>query len=196
MILQGCLRLTISCSLNCAWEMEVTTKLGLCKLNLELIIEEETSANLPLNVRIILSDPLSDGSSFYVSCVYNHCHSKNLNCRSMMGLTSQFSCFYDSFSFYCVSYSLMTILSMIYLMMSLMMMVLGPGYLVRALFHFLKIPLVVSVDYFHLVESLEYFHLVESLEYFHLVESTEYFHLIESNLAKSNIVKSNLVESI
>ena len=59
------------------------------------------------------------------------------------------------------------------------MMVLGPGYLVRARFHFLKILLVVSLDYFHLVESLEYFHLVESLEYFHLAESMEYFHPVE-----------------
>ena len=47
-------------------------------------------------------------------------------------------------------------------------------------FHFLKIPLVLSVDYFNLVESLEYSHLVESMEYFHLsesniVESIEYF---------------------
>ena len=50
-------------------------------------------------------------------------------------------------------------------------MVLGLVYLVRALFQFLTIPLVVSVDYFHLVESLEYFHLVHSVEYFHLVES-------------------------
>ena len=67
------------------------------------------------------------------------------------------------------------------------MMVLSPGYLVHALFHFLEIPLVVSVDYFHLFESLEYFHLVESMEYSHLVMS---------NLVKSNIVESNLVESI
>ena len=90
MILQGCLRLTIYCSLNCAWEMEVTTKLGLCKLNLELVSEEEASETFSLNGHIILSDPLSDGSSFYVSCVYNHCHSTILNCCSMMGLTSQF----------------------------------------------------------------------------------------------------------
>ena len=89
-----------------------------------------------------------------------------------MVLTSNPSCFYDDFSFYCVYFSLMT---------NLMMMVLGPGHLVRAIFHFsLKILLVISVDYFHLVESLEYFHLVESLVYFHLVELMEYFDLVES----------------
>ena len=65
------------------------------------------------------------------------------------------------------------------------MMVMGPVYLVRALFHFLEVPLVVSLDNFYLVDSLEYFHLVESLEYFHLVESIEYFHLVESNLVES-----------
>ena len=68
---------------------------------------------------------------------------------------------------------------MISSMTSLAMMVLGLGYLVRALFYFLKIPLVVSVNYFHLVESMEYFHLAESFEYFHLVKS---------NLADSNFV--------
>ena len=69
---------------------------------------------------------------------------------------------------------------MISLMTSMTMMVLSPGYLVRFLFHYLTIMLVVSVDYFRLVESLKYFHLVESLEYFHLVKSLEYFHLVDS----------------
>ena len=79
---------------------------------------------------------------------------------------------------------------MVSLMTSLTMMVLGPGYLVRALFHFLKFLLFVSVDFFNLVESLEYFYLVESLEYFNLVESMEYFHLVESNIVESNLVES------
>ena len=70
------------------------------------------------------------------------------------------------------------------------MMILGPVYMVRALSHFLEIPLVMSADYFHLVKSLEYFHLVESLEYFHLVESMGYFQLVKSNLVKSNFVES------
>ena len=78
-----------------------------------------------------------------------------------MGLTSHISCFYNDFSSYRVSFSLVV---------SVAMMVLGLGYLVRVLFNSLKIPLVVSVDYFHLVESLEYFDLVESIEYFDLVE--------------------------
>ena len=72
------------------------------------------------------------------------------------------------------------ILTMISLMTSLTIVVLGPGYLVRAIFHFLKNPLVVSVDYFHLVEWMEYFDLVESFEYFDLVESFEYFDMVES----------------
>ena len=63
-------------------------------------------------------------------------------------------------------------------MTSLTMMVLVLGYLVRALFRFLKILSVVAVDYFHLVEPLEY--LVESLEYFYLVNSMEYSYLVES----------------
>ena len=79
---------------------------------------------------------------------------------------------------------------MISSMTSLTTMVLGPGYLVRAIFHFLKIPLVVSVEYFNLVESLEYFNLVKSLEYFNLVESMEYFHPVESNPVESNLVES------
>ena len=60
----------------------------------------------------------------------------------------------------------MKTLTMISLITSLTMMVLGLGYLVRALFYFLKIPLVVSVNYIYLVESMEYFQLVESFEYF------------------------------
>ena len=62
------------------------------------------------------------------------------------------------------------------------MMVVDPGHLVRALFHFpLKIPLVVSVEIFPLVMSVEYFQeiesqnmLVVSVEYFLLVMSVEY----------------------
>ena len=105
------------------------------------------SATLPLNVRIILSDPLFDGSSFYVACVCNHCHQTNQNRRSMIGLTSHISCVYDAFSSYRISFSSIT---------SLRMMVLGLGHLVCAIFHFpLKILLVVSVKLFQLVMSVE-----------------------------------------
>ena len=104
---------------------------------------------------------------FYVSCVCNHFHWTSLNHRSKMVLTIHLSCSYDAFYFYRVYFSLMTSLTIISLMTSLTMMILGPGYLVRAIFHYLKILLVMSVDYFHLVESLEIFHLVKSLEYFH-----------------------------
>ena len=53
------------------------------------------------------------------------------------------------------------------------MMVLGPGYLVRAIFHYLKFQLVVSVNYFLLIESMEYFHLVDSKENSSLTRPTE-----------------------
>ena len=103
---------------------------------------------------------------FYFACVCNHCHWTSQNRRSKMGLTSHLSCFHDAFYSYRVSFSLMTIMMMISLMTILTMIFMGPVYLVSALFHFLKIPFVVSMDYFHLVESLEYFHLFESIGIF------------------------------
>ena len=51
----------------------------------------------------------------------------NQNCRLIMGLTSNLSCVYDTFSSYRVCF---------YLIMSLKMMGLGPGHLVLSLFHF------------------------------------------------------------
>ena len=102
-------------------------------------------------MRIILSDTFSDGSSFYVACVCNHYDCMSHNCRSKMSLTNHFPCFYDAFYFNCVSFSAMTSLTMIFSMKSLTMMVIGPSYLVNALFHFLKIPLVLSVESSHLV---------------------------------------------
>ena len=68
-----------------------------------------------------------------------------------MGLMSHPSCVYDAFSSCRVSFSLMT---------SLTLMGLDPGHLVYALFHFLEIPLVVSVAQIPLVMSVEYFLLV------------------------------------
>ena len=85
---------------------------------------------------------------FYVACVFNHCHWLSKNCRLNIGLKSHFYCFYKTFSFYCISFTLMTSMTMISSKTSLTMMVVGPGYLVRALFCFLKIPLVVSVGFF------------------------------------------------
>ena len=68
----------------------------------------------------------------------------------MMGLTSHLSFVYYAFSSYCVSFSLMT---------SLTMMGLGLGHLVPSLFHFpLENPLVMSVSQVgKLVESQKYF---------------------------------------
>ena len=85
-----------------------------------------------------LSDPFSDSSSSYVVYIYNHYHSMNQNSRLMMGLTSRLYYVYDDFSSYCVfNYSVM----------SLTMMGLTPGLLVRALFYFtLEITLGVSVE--------------------------------------------------
>ena len=52
------------------------------------------SATFPLNVRIILSDPFSDGSSFYVDCFCNHCRRKNHNCLTI-NLMRHASCVYN-----------------------------------------------------------------------------------------------------
>ena len=59
-----------------------------------------------------------------------------------MGMPSHLSYAYDTFSSYRVSFSLISIMTKMSLMTSLTMMVLGPGYLVRALFLFFEI----SVD--------------------------------------------------
>ena len=62
--------------------------------------------------------------------------------------------------------------------MSLTMMVLGPGHLVCALFHFpLKTPFVLSVSQIPLVVSVDYLSLVVLVEYFQLVVSQKYFSL-------------------
>ena len=105
------------------------------------------SETLRLNVRIILSDPFSGGSSFCVACICNYCHRTNQNCRLTMGLMSHLSYAYDDFDFYRVSFSLVA---------SLTMMVLGPGHLVRALFRFpLNILLVMTVAQNPLVVSVD-----------------------------------------
>ena len=68
-----------------------------------------------------------------------------------MGLTSHISDAYDTFSSYCVSYSLILSLMKMSLMTSLKMMVLGPGSPpVRAFLNFLNYPLIVLVD-FHVI---------------------------------------------
>ena len=96
-----------------------------------------SSETLLLNVHIILWGPFSGCSSSYVVCVYNHYCRMNQNCCLTMDMTSHLSCLSDDFYFCRVSFSLV---------MSLIMMGLGPGHLVRALLHFaLTIPLVVSV---------------------------------------------------
>ena len=96
-----------------------------------------------------------------------------------MGLTSHLSFVYDAFSCYCLSFSMMTILTI---------MVLGPGHLVHDIFHFaLAVPLIKSVKYFLLVVSVKYFQLIESqnplvvsVDYFTLVVSVDYFQLVET----------------
>ena len=117
-----------------------------------------------------LLDPLSNRFPSYVACVCNHCSWMNQNRRLMMDLMSHLSCVYNAFSSYRVYFSLIT---------SLTMMGLGPGNMVRTLFHFpLKNPLVVSVAQLgKLVESHKYFpKLVESHKYFpNLVDSHKYF---------------------
>ena len=115
------------------------------------------SATFPLNVRIILSDPFSGRSSSYVVCVYNHFRRMNQN-RLTMGLTSHLYCLSDALSSYHVSFNLIYLnwchlTNYISSTMSLTMMGMDPGLLVRALFYFtlantlvlLENPLVVSV---------------------------------------------------
>ena len=72
----------------------------------------------------------------------------------MMGLTSHISCFHNTFSSYRISFSFMT---------SLKIMVLGPGHLVRAIFHSLTYPLVVSVAKILFVLSVAQITLVVSV---------------------------------
>ena len=57
------------------------------------------SATFPSNVCIIGADHFPDLFSSNVVCVCNHCFWTNQNCRSMMGLTSHLSCFYNAFLF-------------------------------------------------------------------------------------------------
>ena len=57
------------------------------------------SATFPLNVRIIWSYTFSDGPSFYVACVCNHCHWTSQNRCSMIGLTSNLFFVYNGFNF-------------------------------------------------------------------------------------------------
>ena len=56
-----------------------------------------------------------------------------------MGLTSHLSYAYDAFSSYNVSFSLILSLTKMSLMTSLTMMVLGLGYLIRAIFLFFEV---------------------------------------------------------
>ena len=57
-IILGCLGLTISWSLNCAWETEVNTKLGLCKLNIDLVSEVEASLGVALSLSVPIMFPV------------------------------------------------------------------------------------------------------------------------------------------
>ena len=108
-------------------------------------------ATFPLNTRIILLDPFSDGSSFYVVCICNNYCRANQNRLSVMGLTSHISCLSDALPSYRVSFSFLYwncyySTNYISLMMILTMMGLELGPLVNALFYVvLIIPLVVSV---------------------------------------------------
>ena len=56
-ILPGCLGLIIFWSLNCAGETEVTTNLGLYRLNMDFVLQEEASLDVapPLSVPLTFS---------------------------------------------------------------------------------------------------------------------------------------------
>ena len=55
---------------------------------------------MPLNLRIVLSDPFSDVSYLCITYVYNDCHRTNHNHRSKMGMTSHLSDAYNPFFFF------------------------------------------------------------------------------------------------
>ena len=106
------------------------------------------SETFPLTLRITWLYPLSDDSSFWVSCVYSYFHQTNQN-RSIMSLTSHVSYVSDTFSlypasFFWVYFHCYHLTYHICLMMSLTMIGLSSGLLVSALFLFsLMNPLVV-----------------------------------------------------
>ena len=58
MILPGCLGLTIYWSLNRAGETKVTTKLGICKINLEFVLEEEACLGVAPSLSVPLTFPV------------------------------------------------------------------------------------------------------------------------------------------
>ena len=58
MILPGCLGLTISWSLNCTGKMEIPTNVGLWKLNIDLVLEEEASLGLALPLSVPITFPV------------------------------------------------------------------------------------------------------------------------------------------
>ena len=96
-----------------------------------------SSATLLLNVHIFWSDPFPYRFPSYIVWVCNHYRRAFYYRRLTMGLKIHISCISDPFSSYHVSFSSK---------MSLTMMDLGPGHMVRALFNFpLGIPLFVSV---------------------------------------------------
>ena len=168
-------------------------------------------------MRIIWLDPFSDGSSFYVACVYIHCHPTNQNRRLMMGLTIHFSCVSNTFSpqrifFYdesgndgsrsgssgTCSFSLSSENSVDHIS--------GIFPLVVSVEYFQLIesqnPLFVLVEYFPLVVSVENFLIIESqklfvmsVEYFTLVVSVEYFQLVESENYFQLVESQNWFES-
>ena len=131
------------------------------------------SAALSFNLRIILSSSFSVCSSSLVVCVCNHYRRTNQNCHSIMGMASHLSCLSHAFSSYRFSFSLIYLNwchSMNYISsVSLTMMGLDSGPLVRSLFHFpLVNPLVVLVNF--LLVSVAYaLDILFRLESNHLV---------------------------
>ena len=106
--------------------------------------------NFPLTVHIILWEPSSYGSSFYFAYICSNCRQTNQN-HSTMSLTSTVSYLSNTFSLYCVYFCLIYCIwyhsmNQISSMTSLTMMGLTPGPLVRALFHFALLNLLVVLE--------------------------------------------------
>ena len=103
-------------------------------------------SNFAVKVAHNLIGYFSRCSSFCVVCVCNHCHRKNQNCCSKMGLTSHISDAYDAFSYSYFSFSLL-LSPMKMSLTNLTMKVLGPvSPLVRSFLRVLNYPLIMLVD--------------------------------------------------
>ena len=109
-----------------------------------------SSETLLSTVRIILLDPFSNGSSFDFACVCSHCCQKNHN-QLTMSMKSPVSCVSDTFfvcgaSFCLIYWNCYHLTNQILSMMSLTMMGMTLGPLVRALLPFTLMNMLILLE--------------------------------------------------